>query len=121
MRVQLTADDDHAIPLAMQNELFRVAEEALNNALKHAHASTLTVRLRTTDNAVELDIADNGRGFDPGRAALSGGQGLTNMRERVARLGGQFDIDTAVGQETAIRVHADLPAIARHARRPALS
>ena len=121
VRVQLTADDDHAIPLAMQNELFRVAEEALNNALKHAHASTLTVRLRTTDNAVELDIADNGRGFDPGRAALSGGQGLTNMRERVARLGGQFDIDTAVGQETTIRVHVDLPATAGDARRPALS
>ena len=120
VRVQLTADDDENIPLPMQNELFRVAEEALNNALKHAHASSLTVRLRTADGAVELDIADNGRGFDPDRAALSGGQGLSNMRERVAQLGGRFDIDTAAGQETTIRVHVALPAADPFAaRRPA--
>lgn len=109
VRVQLTADDDRRIPTAMQNELFRVAEEALNNALKHAHASALTVRLRMMGDAVELDIADNGRGFDPRVAVLSGGQGLTNMRERVTRLGGHFAIDTAPGQETTIRVHVDLP------------
>lgn len=123
VRVQLTADDDQRIPLPMQNELFRVAEEALNNALKHAHASSLTVRLRTMDGAVELDIADNGRGFDPGRAVLSGGQGLANMRERVTRLGGRFHIDTAAGRETTIRVHVGLPeaeAEALAARRPVM-
>jgi PAS domain S-box-containing protein len=109
VRVQLTADDDHRIPLSMQGELFRVAEEALNNALKHAQASNLTVHLRTANGTVELDIADNGRGFDPGQAELSGGQGLSNMRERVTRLGGRFDIDTAVGQETTIRVRLGLP------------
>jgi PAS domain S-box-containing protein len=109
VRVQLMADDDHRIPLSMQDELFRVAEEALNNALKHAQASNLTVHLRTANGTVELDIADNGRGFDPGQAELSGGQGLSNMRERVTRLGGRFDIDTAVGQETTIRVRLGLP------------
>jgi PAS domain S-box-containing protein len=121
VRVQLTADDDRTIPLPMQNELFRVAEEALNNALKHAHASTLSVRLRTMNGMVELDIADNGRGFDPARAALSGGQGLSNMRERVTRLGGRFDIDTAAGRETIIRVQIGLPtADAMAARRPVM-
>jgi PAS domain S-box-containing protein len=122
VRVQLTADDDQHIPTAMQNELFRVAEEALNNALKHAHASKLMVHLRMSDGAVELDIADNGRGFDPAKAALSGGQGLANMRERVARLGGHFDIDTAVGRETTIRVQVGLPvaAAAADSRSPLL-
>ncbi len=121
VRVQLLADDDQRIPVPMQNELFRVAEEALNNALKHAHASSLTVHLRTNNGTVELDIADNGRGFDPGRAMLAGGQGLANMRERVARLGGRFDIDTAIGQETTIRVQVGLPAAdGVSAARPAL-
>ena len=121
VRVQLTADDDRIIPLAVQNELFRVAEEALNNALKHAYASSLMVRLRTTDATVELDIADNGRGFDPELAALSGGQGLANMRERVGRLGGRFHIDTAAGRETTIRVHLALPtADSASARQPAM-
>jgi len=111
VRVELIADDDQLIPTLMQNELFRLAEEALNNALKHAHASALTVRLRTAGGAVELDIADNGRGFDPSVAILAGGQGLANMRDRVSRLGGHFAIDTAPGQETTIRVHVDLPSL----------
>ncbi len=107
--VHLTADDDRSIPPGVQNELFRVAEEALNNALKHAHASSLTVRLQTTDDQIELDIADNGRGFDPVAVAGSGGQGLTNMHERVARLGGRFAIDSAPDQPTTIRVRLGLP------------
>lgn len=107
--VQLAADDDRHIPPGVQNELFRVAEEALNNALKHAHASRLAVRLRTTAKQIELEIADNGRGFDPIVAAGSGGQGLTNMRERVVRLGGRFAINTAPGHETTVRVRLSLP------------
>ena len=107
--VQLAADDDSHIPPGVQNELFRVAEEALNNALKHAHASCLTVRLHTHAEQIELEVADNGRGFDPDIAAGSGGQGLANMRERVTRLGGRFTIDTAPGQETTIRVRLGLP------------
>ena len=107
--VQLVADDDRHIPPGVQNELFRVAEEALNNALKHAHASRLTVRLHTTAEQIELEIADNGRGFDPVAASGNGGQGLANMRERMARLGGCFVIDTAPGRETTIRVWLGLP------------
>ncbi len=108
--VNLHADDDRAIPLAVQNELFRVAEEALNNALKHAHASRLTVELHTTAEEVTLAIADNGRGFDPDLARVSGGQGLGNMRERVARLGGRFQIDSALGRATTIHVRLPLRA-----------
>ena len=54
-------------------------------------------------------IADNGRGFDPVAVAGSGGQGLTNMHERVARLGGRFAIDSAPDQPTTIRVRLGLP------------
>jgi PAS domain S-box-containing protein len=115
VRVQLEADDDQAIPLAVQNELFRVAEEALNNALKHAHASSLSVSLRVQDSEVTLSIADNGRGFDPAQARASGGQGLSNMSERVARLGGSFEIDTAPGQETTVRARLRLFPGARRA------
>jgi len=102
VHVHLDAGDDQRIPLPIQNELFRVTEEALNNALKHAHASHLAIALQTTGD-------DNGRGFDPHIARASGGQGLGNMAERVARLGGHFQIDTAPGQATTIRVRLPLP------------
>ncbi|HOU41027.1 MAG TPA: PAS domain S-box protein [Promineifilum sp.] len=109
VHVHLDASDDQRIPLPIQNELFRVAEEALNNALKHAHASQLTIGLQTTVDEVALSIADNGRGFDAHVARTAGGQGLSNMAERVSRLGGRFHIDTAPGQATTIRVHLPLP------------
>jgi len=108
VRVQLLADGAAQIPTSVQNELFRVAEEALNNALKHARASSLVVRLDTQDDGVELEIADNGRGFDPDLAAHSGGQGLANMRERVSKLGGDFVIESAPGQQTRVRVRVGL-------------
>ncbi len=110
VHVHLDAGDDQRIPLPIQNELFRVAEEALNNALKHAHASRLAIGLVVTADEVTLSIADNGRGFDPHVARASGGQGLGNMHERVRRLGGHFHIDSAPGQATTIRVHIPLPA-----------
>ncbi len=109
VHVHLDAGDDQRIPLPVQNELFRVTEEALNNALKHAHASRLAIALQTTDDEVTLSIADNGRGFDPHIARAAGGQGLGNMAERVARLGGHFQIDTAPGQATTVCVRLRLP------------
>ena len=108
VRVTLVAGDDQIIPRVVQNELFRVAEEALNNALKHARASRLSVQLRTSPVAVELEISDNGRGFDADAAIRSGGQGLRNMRERVDRLGGDFTLQTTPEGHTTITVRVSL-------------
>jgi signal transduction histidine kinase len=86
--------------------LFRIAEEALNNTLKHAHASTVQVLLRAENGQVELEIVDNGRGFDPD-GKPQGGMGLANMRERAAALGGRLELTSAAGQGTRVSLRMD--------------
>jgi signal transduction histidine kinase len=87
-----------------ERELYRVAQESLNNVLKHAHASRVRVRL-DVDRA-RADIADDGVGFD---ATLRGGDGfgLPGMRERVERLGGSLRVESAPGAGTLVR--AEVP------------
>lgn len=88
--------------------LFRVAQEALNNALTHAHAGWVQITLTGTDRHVELTIEDNGRGFDlkKVRADRQGGIGLRNMRERIESLeGSDFAIHTGLdGTRVAARL-----------------
>jgi len=102
---QLVAEEPLNLPPEAENELYRVAQEALNNALKHAFAKKVTVHLfPTADNKVKLEIIDDGNGFDP--STVSGGMGLNTMRERIVRLGGILSITSVKGQGT--RVLAEL-------------
>jgi signal transduction histidine kinase len=86
-----------------EQELYRLAQEALNNVLKHAHAARIAVRLDVSPDFVCLEIADDGVGFDP---TLRGGNGygLPGMRERAERLGGCLEVDSAAGAGTRVRV-----------------
>jgi signal transduction histidine kinase/ligand-binding sensor domain-containing protein len=84
--------------------LFRIAQEALGNAAKHASATHVIVRLTRSDTSVVLTITDDGVGFDRSRLGMSGGLGLVMMRERAGQLNGTFDFDTAPGRGTTIRV-----------------
>jgi signal transduction histidine kinase len=88
----------------VEENLYRIAQEALNNALKHAAATLVTVTIRARDERVELKVADNGTGFDPSAISDEGGMGLTTMRERAEKSGGKLDIESAVGGGTSIRV-----------------
>ena len=85
--------------------LYRVAEEAVANAARHAGASRVVVRLRADAGAVELAVADDGRGFEPGRADLLG------MRERLALVGGELEVESAPGRGTTVlaRVPTEWP------------
>jgi len=82
--------------------LLRVAQEAVGNAVRHAGARQVTVRLEHAEAQVRLTVADDGRGFDPD--ALPPGQafGITGMRERAARAGGRISIDSAPGSGTTV-------------------
>jgi signal transduction histidine kinase len=84
-------------------------QEALNNALKHASATNVSVRVDASDDRVEIEVTDDGRGFDPGDVRDRGGMGLANMQERIEKLGGQVAIRSAPGQGTTVRVTLDLP------------
>jgi signal transduction histidine kinase len=100
--VSLTAADVPDLDQKTQAAAYRVAQEALHNALRHSGASEVSVTLSRTRRRVILEVADNGAGFDP--ALASAGLGLTSMRERAAAVGGTLRISSAPGAGTTIRM-----------------
>ena len=91
--------------------VLRAAQEALSNARKHSGASRLNVTLSYMDDAVALDVQDDGLGFDPDRGGKqlsdgsAGGFGLVAMRQRVEQLGGTLLIESAPGHGTTLVVN----------------
>src|SRR6266511_3969478 len=86
-------------------EVFRIAQEALQNALRHAQASRVVVRLRGDDGRLLLEIEDDGVGFDPDAPDLRSRRlGLTSMEERAQRLGARLEIDSAEGKGTTVHL-----------------
>jgi signal transduction histidine kinase/ligand-binding sensor domain-containing protein len=83
--------------------LYRIVQEALGNAAKHAAPTRVEVRLLRTGGEIVLTVADDGRGCEPGRVAESG-LGLVNMRERARQLGGTFELHSRAGRGTTVRV-----------------
>ena len=91
------------LPDAMEESLYRIAQEALNNILKHAKASHVSVELGLQAGRVHLEIRDDGLGFAP-QDSKGRGMGLENMRERVQQIGGELVLQSSPGQGTIIRV-----------------
>lgn len=82
--------------------VYRVTQEALRNAANHSGARLARLSLRATDDMLELEIVDDGNGFDHAAARRHGGLGLTSMTERVRLVGGSVHVDTAPGRGTRI-------------------
>jgi signal transduction histidine kinase len=95
--------EEPKVPLAAGSSLYRIAQEALANAYRHAGASAIDVHLSFRPDSVSLEIRDDGRGFSIDSASASG-RGLRNIRQRAAELGGQAEISSAAGQGTTVRV-----------------
>jgi signal transduction histidine kinase len=98
------------LPGTVNTILYRVAQEAITNVVKHAGAHELRLSLQGINGKVELDIRDDGVGFDTNRAGERGAAGhfgLIGMRERVAAAGGLFTVDSSPGVGT--HIHASLP------------
>lgn len=97
-------DAETLLPDAAATALFRIAQEAMSNAVRHAGPCEILVRLERAGPCIELVIIDNGRGFDPaavrGRARL----GLSGMRERAQRVGARWTLHSAPGQGTRVEV-----------------
>jgi signal transduction histidine kinase len=94
------------LPLRTEIELERIATEALTNAVRHAGASAVAVRLLQDGSSIVLEVRDDGVGFDS--AALDAGFGVRGMRERAERLGGRFSINSGPISGTVVRVEAPL-------------
>ena len=96
------------LDLNQEVTLFRLAQEAVNNARKHAQAKMIRVRLEFAPAAVTLVVEDDGRGFNPSEAGNLAGFGLLGMRERAELVDGDFEVTSAPGQETRVRVRVPL-------------
>ncbi|HZC84940.1 MAG TPA: PAS domain S-box protein [Rubrobacter sp.] len=95
--------DEPDAPLEVKETVYRVAQEALNNTVKHAQAKEVELRLEKDASGILLEVRDDGKGFDPANS-FPGHLGLKSMRERVARLGGTFRIESTPEEGTRIRV-----------------
>jgi signal transduction histidine kinase len=103
--IELDVDDELPAAAARDGEVLRIAQEALQNALRHAQAEHVAVRLRAVDGRVVLEVADDGVGFEPDAAALRSRRlGLTSMEERARRVGGRLEIRSAPGAGTTVRL-----------------
>jgi len=91
-----------ALPQQAALCLFRIAQEALRNTARHAHARAVEMSLRGLDGGVQLAVQDDGCGFDPALERNRPSLGLASMRERVQLLGGELDVDSTLGHGTTI-------------------
>ena len=85
------------VPLAVEEALYRIAQEALHNTVKHARARRVELRLVASEREIVLEVRDDGVGFDPGQA-FPGHLGLKSMRERAEHLGGSLVVESAPGR-----------------------
>jgi signal transduction histidine kinase len=104
LETRFEADVDGRLSAQIEEGLYRIAQETLNNALRHANARRVTVQLYQNGRSVVLEVTDDGVGFDPAAAREQGGFGLRSMEERAARLGGNLILQSSPGQGTRVRV-----------------
>jgi len=107
---EIELEVDEALPgdAARDREVLRIAQEAVQNALRHANAEHVVVRLHSDDGRLVLAVADDGVGFEPrGTGLRSRRLGLTSMEERAQRIGGRLELRSAPGAGTTVRLEVD--------------
>ncbi|MEM7029057.1 MAG: GAF domain-containing protein [Chloroflexota bacterium] len=112
IQTRLLVEDDVRLPALIEEELYYIAQEALNNVIKHAAASRVTVQLMVKSDQpghpqIELTIQDDGCGFDLTAAKKSGGLGLVSMEKRINHIGGMLTIQAELDKGTTVRATTD--------------
>ncbi|MEO6005135.1 MAG: sensor histidine kinase [Opitutus sp.] len=110
MKVHLTAFSGiETLGIARRTVLYRVAQEALTNVARHAHASEIQLRISEAGRTIRMEISDNGKSFDVQKTLLAKSHrlGLIGMRERMEMVGGSLEIESVSGQGTTVR--AEIP------------
>jgi len=103
IELELELEGDGAVAARIETDVFRIAQEALHNALRHSGAERIALTLRCSGDGVELTVTDDGIGFEVG-AARSRRLGLTTMAERARAIGGQLELRSAPGAGTTVRL-----------------
>jgi signal transduction histidine kinase len=103
-------NDIPALPLPpeMRHNIFLIVKEALTNALKHAKAREVHVQSKLSGRTLEILVADDGKGFDPGSLAECWRNGMGNIRRRTAAMNAKLDIQSATGKGTTVTLSVDL-------------
>jgi signal transduction histidine kinase len=91
----------------IEQEILRIAQEAIQNVKKHAGATHIFVQLEYRPNAIALDVRDDGRGFVQSAVSTTGHYGLIGMRERAAAIGGTIEVTSEPGVGTTVRLRAE--------------
>ena len=104
INVRLITDDLINFPESVEEELFRITLEALNNSLKHSEADTITVQFKKNGQEIILEISDNGKGIDPKIISHCGKQGIENMKARAQKINGMFEIQSELNKGTNVLV-----------------
>jgi PAS domain S-box-containing protein len=107
IQIELDLCEEPDVSLKIKEVLYRIAQEALHNAVKHARSDRVAVRLACEQEWLRLEVRDNGIGFDP-QAAYPGHLGLRSMHERTTRLGGRLEISSVPHQGTTVQVFMPL-------------
>jgi signal transduction histidine kinase len=129
LNVHLEAEEDPpALTPEVRLAIYRIVQEALHNALRHASADEAVVRFETTDETLRVTISDNGAGFNPQHAARPTALGLLSMRERAAAIGATLAVMSRPGDGTTVTIErrqepelttvAELPAVEEVAEMP---
>ncbi|HSQ39339.1 MAG TPA: ATP-binding protein, partial [Anaerolineales bacterium] len=107
-QIIMDGSPDH-IPAGWHENLYWIAMEALNNALKHAQARKMQILIHSSPQQLKLEVVDDGRGFVPGHT-LTGGMGLENMSARAQLLGGELTVESEPLKGTRVRFRAEIKA-----------
>ena len=111
IQCKLLVERDERLSIAIEEELYRIAVEALNNVLKHARAQRVTVHLRLSEKHACLEVVDDGVGFDTSSGRAKGGLGLSGMEERAHRIGAVFRLESTQGVGTRVKVELASPRV----------
>jgi len=114
LSIQTSLGVEPSVPLSTKEALYRIAQEALHNVVKHSGARKAEVRLQVERDGVALEVRDSGRGFDA-QSAFPGHLGLRSMRERAEAVGATFEVKSAPDSGTVIRVRVpqEAPTVSR--------
>ena len=108
LKSSLKSNLEERLPLVVEEGLYRIAVEALNNTLKHANAKKIEISILQDKQTVTMKISDDGQGFDPETACREGCLGILSMRERASVQDWDFYLDSSPGMGTRIRVEVKL-------------
>ena len=106
LKTQVLVEEERRLPIRLEEELYQIAQEGLNNVVKHAEATQVQIQLKYDENFVSMEMIDDGKGFEPETVNQSGGFGLQGIKERVHQLGGTMKIESAphIGTRLSVRI-----------------